>query len=70
MFRAIARAKSFSMLLAVTVSKRSPSWVRSDGGYDSRVAFPGLRYADGIGPAGWNATIAGLVDGAAAGLTR
>jgi mannosyl-3-phosphoglycerate phosphatase len=42
----------------------------SDGGYDPRVAVPGLRYADGIGPAGWNAAIASLVDGASANLTR
>jgi mannosyl-3-phosphoglycerate phosphatase len=42
----------------------------SDGGYDPRIAFPGLRYADGIGPAGWNAAIASLVDGASTGLTR
>jgi mannosyl-3-phosphoglycerate phosphatase len=42
----------------------------SDGGYDPRIAFPGLRYADGIGPAGWSAAIASLVDGAPTGLTR
>ena len=42
----------------------------TDGGYDPRIAFPGLRYADGIGPAGWNAAIASLVDGASTGLTR
>jgi mannosyl-3-phosphoglycerate phosphatase len=42
----------------------------SAGGYDSRVVFPGLQYADGIGPAGWNAAIAGLVDDASSGLTR
>ncbi len=42
----------------------------SDGGYDPRIACPGLRYADGIGPAGWNAAIASLVDGASSGLTR
>ncbi len=41
-----------------------------DGGHDPRIAFPGLRYADGIGPTGWNAAIASLVDGAATGLTR
>jgi mannosyl-3-phosphoglycerate phosphatase len=41
-----------------------------DGGYDPRVAVPGLRYADGIGPAGWNAAIASVVDGAPANLTR
>ena len=40
------------------------------GGYDPRVDFPGLRYADGIGPAGWNAAIGSLVDGASTGLTR
>ncbi len=40
------------------------------GGYDPRIAFPGLRYADGIGPSGWNAAIASLVDGASANLTR
>ncbi len=42
----------------------------SDGGYDPRISCPGLRYADGIGPAGWNAAIASLVDGASTGLTR
>jgi mannosyl-3-phosphoglycerate phosphatase len=42
----------------------------SGGGYDPRIAIPGLRYADGIGPAGWNAAIASLVGGAATGLTR
>ena len=42
----------------------------TDGGYDPRIAFPGLRYADGIGPAGWNAAIASLVDGASTRLTR
>ncbi len=42
----------------------------TDGGHDPRIAFPGLRYADGIGPAGWNAAIASLVDGASTGLTR
>jgi mannosyl-3-phosphoglycerate phosphatase len=42
----------------------------SDGGYDPRVAVPGLQYADGIGPAGWNAAIASLVDGAFMDLTR
>jgi mannosyl-3-phosphoglycerate phosphatase len=42
----------------------------ANGGYDPRIACPGLRYADGIGPAGWNAAIANLVDGASAGSTR
>lgn len=41
-----------------------------DGGYDPRIAVSELRYADGIGPAGWNAAIASLVGGASAGLTR
>ncbi|MDH3595585.1 MAG: HAD-IIB family hydrolase [Rhodospirillales bacterium] len=40
-----------------------------DGGYDRRVVVPGLRYADGVGPAGWNAAVTMLVDGAAADLT-
>jgi mannosyl-3-phosphoglycerate phosphatase len=42
----------------------------ADGGYDPRISAPGLRYADGIGPAGWNAAIASLVDGASMDLTR
>jgi mannosyl-3-phosphoglycerate phosphatase len=41
-----------------------------DGGYDPSIAVAGLRYADGIGPAGWNAAIARLVDSASTGLTR
>ena len=41
-----------------------------DGGHDPRIAFPGLRYADGVGPAGWNAAIGSLVDGATTGLTQ
>jgi mannosyl-3-phosphoglycerate phosphatase len=41
-----------------------------DGGYDRRVAVPRLRYAEGVGPAGWNAAVTKLVDGAAANLTR
>jgi len=56
-----------AMLEAVDI----PVLVRdADGGYDARVACPGLRYADGIGPAGWNAAIANLVEDAATGLTR
>ena len=31
-----------------------------DGGYDPRIDLPGLRFADGIGPVGWNAAIANL----------
>lgn len=42
----------------------------ADGGHDPRIAFPGLRYADGVGPAGWNAAIASLAGDASAGLTR
>lgn len=42
----------------------------SEGGYDSRVAVPGLRYAEGAGPAGWNAAVAELVDDAAKNLIR
>jgi len=42
----------------------------TDGGYDPRIVIPGLLYADGIGPAGWNAAIASLVDSAPPGLTR
>jgi mannosyl-3-phosphoglycerate phosphatase len=41
----------------------------TDGGYDPRVAVPGLRYADGIGPAGWSAAIANIFDGASMDLT-
>jgi mannosyl-3-phosphoglycerate phosphatase len=41
-----------------------------DGGYDSRVAVSRLRYAEGVGPAGWNAAVTTLVDGTAADLTR
>ncbi len=41
-----------------------------DGCYDPRIAVSGLRYADGIGPAGWNAAISNLVGGASTGLTR
>jgi mannosyl-3-phosphoglycerate phosphatase len=41
-----------------------------DGGYDSRIAVPRLRYAEGVGPAGWNAAVTKLVDGAATDLTR
>jgi mannosyl-3-phosphoglycerate phosphatase len=42
----------------------------SNGSYHPGVAVPDLRYADGIGPAGWNAAIASLVDGAPTGLTQ
>ena len=42
----------------------------ADGGYDPRVAVAGRRYADGIGPAGWNAAIAGLVEGGPANVTQ
>ncbi len=53
------------MLEAVDI----PILVRgADGGYDERVACPGLRYAGGVGPAGWNAAITDLVEDAAAGL--
>ncbi|NQU59019.1 MAG: HAD-IIB family hydrolase [Rhodospirillales bacterium] len=40
-----------------------------DGGYDPRITLPGLRYAEGIGPAGWNAAITSLVNGVSTGLT-
>jgi mannosyl-3-phosphoglycerate phosphatase len=54
-----------SLLEAVDI----PILVRgADGGYDERVACPGLRYADSVGPAGWNAAITDLVEDAAAGL--
>jgi mannosyl-3-phosphoglycerate phosphatase len=53
------------MLEAVDI----PILVRgADGGYDEKVACPGLRYADGIGPVGWNAAITNLVENAATGL--
>ncbi len=42
----------------------------TDGGYDPGIAFPGLRYAEGIGPAGWNAAITDLIHGASTSLTR
>jgi mannosyl-3-phosphoglycerate phosphatase len=35
---------------------------RPDGRYDPDVALPGLEFADGIGPAGWNAAITALLD--------
>jgi mannosyl-3-phosphoglycerate phosphatase len=35
---------------------------RPDGSYDPDVTLPGLEFADGIGPAGWNAAIAALLD--------
>jgi mannosyl-3-phosphoglycerate phosphatase len=41
-----------------------------DGGYDRRVAVPRLRYAEGVGPAGWNAAVTKLVGGTAASLSR
>jgi len=34
---------------------------RPDGGYDPDVALPGLEFANGIGPAGWNAAITALL---------
>lgn len=35
----------------------------ADGGYDPRISFSDLRYAEGIGPVGWNSAIESLVDG-------
>ena len=35
---------------------------RPDGGYDPDVALAGLVFADGIGPAGWNAAITALLN--------
>jgi mannosyl-3-phosphoglycerate phosphatase len=41
-----------------------------DGGYDPRIGLPGLRYANGIGPVGWNAAIADLAGDAHTEITR
>lgn len=41
-----------------------------DGAYDRRVMVPRLRYAQGVGPAGWNAAVAELVGGRIAIATR
>lgn len=48
-----------------------PILVRTDGGdYDRRVVLPRLRYAEGVGPEGWNSAILDLVDCASADLAR
>jgi mannosyl-3-phosphoglycerate phosphatase len=41
-----------------------------DGGYDRRIKLPRLRYAEGAGPAGWNAAVSELVGDGIAITTR
>ncbi len=52
-------ANDLPLLEAVDIPVAMPG---TDGSYDPGIACPGLRHADGAGPAGWNAVITGLVD--------
>lgn len=46
------------LLMAVDI----PIWVgANDGAHDCRVALPRLRYAEGVGPEGWNSAITNLL---------